>query len=57
MYPFLPKKLRKLTAVILCTAVALAIPMPVHQVQAGSGTYGKNDVMVLAKTVPRRGPR
>lgn len=24
MYPFLPKKLRKLTAVILCTAVALA---------------------------------
>lgn len=51
MYPFLPKKLRKLTAVILCTAVALAIPTPVHQVQAGSGTYGKNDVMVLAKMI------
>lgn len=51
MYPFLQKKLRKLTAVMLCTAVALAIPTPVHQVQAGSGTYGKNDVMVLAKMI------
>ena len=51
MYPFLPKKLRNLTAVIPCTAVALAIPTPVHQVQAGSGTYGKNDVMVLAKMI------
>ena len=53
MYPFLPKKLRKLTAVILCTAVALAIPTPVQQVQAGSGESYVGKVAVGAVILNR----
>ena len=42
----------KLISIILCTALITIIPTPQQeQTYAASGTYGKNDVMVLAKMI------
>ena len=48
---FQQKRLCKVLSVFLCAAIGLAIPSPQWQAEAASGTYGKNDVMVLAKMI------
>ena len=49
---FQQKRLCKVLSIFLCAAIGLAIPSPQWQAEAASGTYGKNDVMVLAKMIP-----
>ena len=42
----------KLISIVLCAALVAIIPTPQQeQAHAASGTYGKNDVMVLAKMI------
>ena len=48
---FQQKRLCKVLSIFLCVAIGLAIPSPQRQAEAASGTYGKNDVMVLAKMI------
>ena len=42
----------RLISIVLCAALVAIIPTPQQeQAHAASGTYGKNDVMVLAKMI------
>ena len=44
--------MRKSVAILLCAALLLLVPLVVpEQAEAESGTYGNNDVMVLAKMI------
>lgn len=51
MRQFQQKKCYKMISILLCTTILLSIPSPQRQARAGSGTYGKNDTIVLAKMI------